>query len=125
MNKLGLVGLKLSSSDVAKLSILPDLVRRAGTHGLTVDVHARLLPHVQPDDLASLRVDLTTHLVESDLQSGEGRLATAVDLVAGHPAEVWNPGNRIRQLLDLFKVVGHGDGLPYLGVLRHVGGGLP
>ena len=44
---------------------------------------------------------------------------TAVDLVSWDSPEVWTPGNRLRQLLDLLEMIRHGNGLPYFGVFSH------
>ena len=44
-------------------------------------------------------------------------------LVSRHPPEVGDPRQRLGQLLDLVEVVGHGHGLPDLGVVRHFGAG--
>ena len=51
------------------------------------------------------------HLVKGCLKAGHSGLSTAVDLVSGHPAEVGAAGDRVLQLLDLVKVVGHGGQL--------------
>ena len=51
------------------------------------------------------------HLVKGSLKTRHGWLAAAVDLVAGHPPEVGTARNRVLQLLDLVKVVGHGGQL--------------
>ena len=49
------------TGDVAELSVLADLVWRPGADGVAVDIDARLLTHVQPDDAAILR-PLLAHL---------------------------------------------------------------
>ena len=54
------------------------------------------------------------HLVKGGLKARHSGLSTAVDLVARHPAEVRAACDRILQLLDLVKVVGHGRQLAHV-----------
>ena len=49
------------TGDVSQLCVLADLVWRPGADGVAVDIDARLLTHVQPDDAAILR-PLLAHL---------------------------------------------------------------
>ena len=93
------------------LSILSDLVRRSGTHGVTVHIDGGLLPQVEPDDGAVLGVDTASHFLQHLLEPIKSWLATAVDLESWNSAEVRNPWDWIRKLLDLVKVVGHTDRL--------------
>ena len=86
------------------------------TDGIAVDIDNRLLPHVDPDDLAilgPLLTDLLTSLQETLL----GGLAGAEDLVARDTTEVWDSFNFVLKLLDLVKVVGHSHFSPYFGIL--------
>ena len=93
------------------LSILSDLVGRAGTHGVAVHIDSRLLPQVEPDDGAVLWVDAASDFLQNLLETIQSWLATTVDLEAWDSAEVWNTRDWIRKLLYLVKVVGHTDRL--------------
>merc|ERR1719397_1304146 len=118
-HELRLVFLESVPGHVAELSVLPDLVGRAGADGLTVNIDARLLAQVEPDDLSILGVNGAGDFVEGGLEASNGWLTAQVDLVSRHTAEVWATRHRVRQLLDLLEVVRHGSRLPYLGVVRH------
>ena len=118
-DELRLVLLDGVPGDVAELSVLADLVGRPGAQRLAVDIDHGLLSQVEPDDLAVLGVDGSAHLLQALLESLSCGLATEVDLVSGDPPEVGASGNRLRQLLDLLKMVSHGHGLPYLGIVTH------
>merc|ERR1712142_1225754 len=107
---------KIFSSDIAKLSILSNLVGRSCTHWASIDINNGFLAHIQPDDLSVLGVDGSTDLFQGSLESGNCWLTTAIDLVTRHSSKVWNSINFIWKFLDLLKVVGHGHSLPYLGV---------
>merc|ERR1719289_173516 len=119
-HELGFVGIESCSGDSAKLSVLADLVWWPRTDGGSIDVHIRLLPHVQPDDLTILGVDRAAHLLQAVLEALGRGLAAAVDLVAWDPTEVRTANNGVRQLLDLLEVVCHGRSLPYLRIVGHV-----
>ena len=93
------------------LSILSDLVRRSGTHGVTVHIHSGLLPQIEPDNGAVLGVDAASHFLQHLLEALKSWLTTTVDLEAWDSAEVWNTRDWIRKLLYLVKVVGHTDRL--------------
>ena len=101
--------------DGAELGVLPDLVGRAGADRGPVNIHVRLLAHVEPDDrpvlyisslslcyparsLPCLGVDGPGDLLQRGLEAGEGGLAAAVDLVAGHSPEVGHAGYRVPEL---------------------------
>merc|ERR1719352_815307 len=118
-DKLGLVLLQLFACHISQFGILPNLVWRPGTYWLAIDVHRGLLPHVKPDDLLVLGIDLPTHLVEGGLKGRCSGLTTEVHLVSRDPSEVGDARDWVGQLLDLFEVVGHGHSLPYLRVVRH------
>merc|ERR1712107_9707 len=107
--------------DSSKLSIFSNLVRRSGTHWLSIDIHIGLLSHIEPDDLPILGVDAASHLLQTSLDTSQGGLTTAVDLVSWHSSEVGTAWHRVRQLLDLLKVVSHGSCLPYFWRLSHPG----
>merc|ERR1719411_1220964 len=92
--------------DVAELGVLSDLVWRSGAQGLSVIINGWLLPQVEPDDLAVLGVG-GSDLLQGFLKAFSGGLATAVDLVSWDSPEVWAPGNRVGQLLDLLEVIRH------------------
>merc|ERR1719397_1844862 len=87
-HELGFVGIESCSGDSAKLGVLANLVWWPRADGSSVDVHIRLLPHVQPDDLAILGVDGAAHLLQAVLEALGRGLAAAVDLVAWDPTEV-------------------------------------
>ena len=59
----------------------------------------------------------TTNLLTGLLEAVLGGLAAAVDLVAGHAAEVGDAFDGILQLLDLLEVIGHGHLGPDFRVL--------
>merc|ERR1719266_1583388 len=63
------------SSDRPQLSVLSNLVWWPGTHGLPIDIHIRLLPHVEPEDLPVLGVDGPGDLLQAGLDAGQGGLA--------------------------------------------------
>merc|ERR1712045_84764 len=107
-NKLSLILLELLPLNIAKLSVLSDLVGRPGAERLPIDIDGRLLPQVEPDNLAVLGVDGAAHLLQSLLEAISSGLAAQVDLVAGDPPEVGASGDWVGQLLDLLEVVGHG-----------------
>ena len=111
-----LIHLQVLRGDIPELSVLSDLVGWPGAHRVTVNIDYWLLPHVQPDDLAVLGVQSPSHLLQTSLESGDGGLTTAVNLVTWHPPEVGDPIHLVRKLLYLLKVVGHDHGLPHLGV---------
>merc|ERR1719193_938488 len=118
--ELLLVLLDRVASDIAKLGILTDLVGGTGTDGVAIHINDGLLSHVEPDDLVGLGVQIAAGLVDGGLKAGHGGLSTAVHLVAGHTAEVGHTIDLLGELLDLFNVISHGGGLPYLRVLSHV-----
>ena len=101
------------------LITLHSLVGVSGGERLAIDIDHGLLSQVEPDDLAVLGVDGSTHLLQALLKALSCGLATQVDLVSGDPPEVGTAGNGLWQLLNLFEVVGHGHSLPYLGIVTH------
>merc|ERR1712165_27254 len=106
-HELLLVLLDGVASDVAELGVLSDLVRGTSADGVAVHVHDRLLAHVEPDDLVGLGVGFTAGLVDGSLESSDGGLTAAVDLVSGHPAEVGHTIDLFRQFLDFVEMIGH------------------
>ena len=76
---------------------------------LTIDVDSRFLSQVEPDDGSILGIDGAANLLQGLLEALDGGLAAAVDLEAGHAAEVGTSGDRVRQLLNLVEMVGHTD----------------
>merc|ERR1719195_907643 len=118
-NKLSFILLQLLPLNIAKLGVLSDLVGRPGAERLPIDIDRRLLPQVEPDDLAILGVDGAAHLLKSLLETISSGLATQVNLVPGDPSEVGASRDGVGQLLDLLEVVGHGHSLPYLRIVRH------
>merc|ERR1719500_771409 len=106
LDEADLLLLDAVTGDVAELGVLSDLVRRAGTQRLSVDVDGWLLPQVEPDDLAVLGVG-GSDLLQGFLKAFSSGLATAVDLVAWDSPEVGTPGDGVGQLLDLLEVVRH------------------
>merc|ERR1719402_1346802 len=117
--KLQFVVLDGVPGDVAELSVLAYLVWWPGADGGAVDVDDRLLPHVDPDNLAVLGVVLATGLLDGGLEPGDGRLSAAEDLVAGDATEVGAAVDGIGKFLDLVEMIGHGDRLPYFRIGRH------
>merc|ERR1719507_2845902 len=106
LDEADLLLLDAVTGDVAELGVLSDLVRRAGTQRLSVDVDGWLLPQVEPDDLAVLGVG-GSDLLQGFLKAFSSGLATAVDLVAWDSPEVGTPGDGVGQLLDLLKMIPH------------------
>ena len=72
--------LDVVAGEGVKLSEFANLVWRTGTDGVAVGIHGRLLPHVQPDDLAVLWVDVAAHLVKDIFEAVNSGLTAAVDL---------------------------------------------
>ena len=105
------------TSHVAQLCVLPDFVGRPGADWVPIHIQNGLLPHVDPDDWSVFWVLVAADQLDGLLEAGQSWLAAAVDLVTGHASPIGQPGYLVGQLLDLFKVVGHGHGLPDLGVL--------
>jgi len=107
------------ASDVTELSVLTNLVGRAGTDGIAIHIHNRLLAHVEPDNLVGLGIEITTGLIDGILKSSHGRLAAAVDLVSRNSTEVGNSINLLWEFLNFIKVIGHGGSLPYFWIFSH------
>merc|ERR1711936_1474 len=105
----GLLGLDDVPGDIAQLGVLSDLVGRASTDGVTINVDSGFLSEVEPDDGAILGIDGAADLLQGLLEALDGGLAAAVDLEAGHTTEVGASGDRVRELLDLVEMVGHTD----------------
>ena len=85
--------------------LFSDLVWRSGAEWFIIDIDHGLLPHVDPDNLARLGINLATGLVESIFKSRDSWLSAAVDLVPGNTAEVGDSGHWLGQLLDLLKMI--------------------
>merc|ERR1719391_1516412 len=116
-----LLGLDDVPGNSSKLSILSNLVGRAGTDGVAVDIDSGLLTEVEPDDGAILGVDGAADLLKGLLEALNGWLSTAVDLESGDTAKVWNSGDGIGKFLYFVEMIGHTDRL--LHGFPH-GGGL-
>merc|ERR1719282_1154853 len=106
LQEVELVGLDDVPGDVSQLSVLSNLVGRSGTHRFSIDIHIRLLPHVEPDDGAILGV-VGGHLLQTLLEASQGWLTTTVDLESRNSSEVRNSRKRIWQLLDFIKMIQH------------------
>jgi hypothetical protein len=106
------------AGDVSELGVLSNLVGGSGADGVAVDIDDGLLSHVDPHNFAVLGVLVADSLVDGIDEALSGGLTAAVDLVARHSAEVGCAlDDSVLELLDLFEVVGHGGGLPDLGVI--------
>merc|ERR1712001_201748 len=84
-DKFCLILLDSIPGDVSQLSVFSDLVWRSGAEWFSIDIDHGLLPHVDPDNLARLGIDLATGLVESIFKSRGSWLSAAVDFVPGNP----------------------------------------
>ena len=118
-DELLLVLLDRLAGDVTELSILTNLVWGASTDGVAVHIHDGLLAHVQPDDLVGLGIEVAASLVDGILESSNGGLSAAVHLVSRNATEVGDSIDLLRQLLNLFEVVGHRGGLPNFRIISH------